>query len=112
LSSPSSFWFYYSKEGDGSLPSSFVFEKKKTTTVSHHLLLWFYCSKEGDGAKLPLLLLCWCCKEKKKTTTSITFFDGFIVKHGDGNYHRLFNGFAAKKMTATMSSPSFMVVVL
>jgi len=30
---------------------------------------------------------------KKKTTTSITFFDGFVAKKNDGNYHHLFRWF-------------------
>jgi hypothetical protein len=36
----------------------FVFEKKKTMAMRHHLPLWFCCTKEGDGNKLrsPSLL--------------------------------------------------------
>ncbi len=49
-----------------------------------------------------LILLWFCCneaiaffyggvvKKKKKTITSITFFDGFVAKNGNSNYHRLF----------------------
>ncbi len=32
----------------------FVFEKKKTTIMSHRFFLWFCCSEKGDGTKLPL----------------------------------------------------------
>ncbi len=54
--------------------------------------------------------------EKKKTTTIvfITFFDNFVAKKGNDNCHCLFwffGGFVVKKVTATMSSPSSMVVV-
>jgi hypothetical protein len=47
--------------------------------------------------------------KKKKTITSVTFFDGFVVKNG--NLH-LFGGFVAKKVMVAMSLPSSMVVVL
>jgi hypothetical protein len=32
-------------------------------------------------------------KKKKKMITSVTFFDGFVAKTGDDNYHRLFRWF-------------------
>jgi hypothetical protein len=46
--------------------------------------------------------------KKKMTTAVATFFDGFAVK----KWRPLpfFYGFAAKKVMATMSSPSYMVV--
>jgi len=50
--------------------------------------------------------------KKKTTTTSIIFFNMFVAKNGDGNYHRLFGGFTVKKVTVVMSSPSLKVVVL
>jgi hypothetical protein len=47
--------------------------------------------------------------KKKKMAASITFFDGFIATKWR---HVPFCGFGAKKVTAVMSSPSSMVVVL
>jgi len=35
-----------------------------------------------------------------------------LQKKSNGNYCSLFDGFATKKVTTTMLSPSFMVVVL
>jgi hypothetical protein len=45
---------------------------------------------------------------KKLTTTFVTFFDGFVAKKTDNNYHRLLRLFIAKKVMTS----SFMVVVL
>jgi hypothetical protein len=44
--------------------------------------MWWCYNDEGNGNKLF---------EKKKTTiTSITFFNGFVAKKGEGNYCHLF----------------------
>jgi len=59
----------------------------------------FFC---GGVAKL----------KKKITTISITFFNSFVAKNGNGNYRRLFGGFTTKKVMVVMLSPSFKVVVL
>ncbi len=36
-------------------------------------------------------------KEKKMTATSVTFFDGFVAKKGDGNYRHFFWWFCYEK---------------
>jgi len=43
--------------------------------------------------------LWWCLKKKrkKKTTASVTFFDGFVAKSGNDNYHHLFSWFCYEK---------------
>jgi hypothetical protein len=46
---------------------------------------------------------------KKKTTDVATFFDGFVARKW--RPPPFFCGFAAKKVMATMSSPSSMVAV-
>jgi hypothetical protein len=45
-------------------------------------------------------------------TTFITFFDDFATKKVMATVVAFFGGFVANKVTAAMSSPSFMVVVL
>jgi hypothetical protein len=47
--------------------------------------------------------------KKKKMTVVATFFDGFVARKWQ--HAPFFCGFVVKKVTATMSSPSFMVVV-
>jgi hypothetical protein len=48
--------------------------------------------------------------KKKKTTASVTFFDGFAIKKWRPS--PFFGGFVAKKVTATMLSPSSMVAIV
>jgi hypothetical protein len=47
--------------------------------------------------------------KKKKTTTTATFFDGFAAKKWQ--HLPFFCGFATKKVTVAMSSPSSMVTI-
>jgi hypothetical protein len=65
---------------------------KKATTMSCNLLMWFHYSKEEEDDNFCHLFQWLCCN---KMATCIYFC-----------------GFAAKKVTSTMSSPSSMVVVL
>jgi len=37
-----------------------------------------------------IVFFCGGVVDKKKMTTSVTLFDGFVIKNGNGNYHRLF----------------------
>jgi len=60
------------------------------------------------------LLVSFCCgsvvAKKKKTTTFVTFFDGFVIRNW--RVTPFLDGFVAKKVTTTMLSPSFIVVVM
>jgi len=47
--------------------------------------------------------------KKKKTTAATTFFDGFAARKW--RHPPFFCGFAMKKVTAAMSSPSSMVMI-
>jgi hypothetical protein len=87
-------FFCWSEEGD-TIITFFCLGfaiTKKAMTMSCHFLLWFHCSEEEKDDSFRYLLQ-WVCCEKMTTYT-------------------FFGGFATKKVMGTMSSPSFMVVVL
>jgi hypothetical protein len=65
-------------------------------TLFAHLFFSFFCGS--------------AILKKKKTTASVTFFNGFATKKWRPS--PFFSGFAAKKVTAALSSPYSMVAVV
>jgi hypothetical protein len=71
----------------------------------------FYCSEEGNNFHH---LLQWLCYKKMATVATFAFFWWFCCEEGDSSNVITFfcGGVAMKKVTITMPSPSFMVVLL
>jgi hypothetical protein len=63
-------------------------EKGNDNKCCHRLLIWLCYKEEGCVVFFSMFE-----KKKKRTTTSITFFDGFVVKKGNDSCHHLFQWF-------------------
>jgi hypothetical protein len=76
--------------------------------------LWHYFSEEGDDSYCRCLLLWWCSKKEENDNDSLPSPSSmaFLQKNATIIVITFLNGFVAKKVTITMSSPFPMVVVL
>jgi hypothetical protein len=100
------FSFYYSREGNGTKTRRK--KKQMATTTSVFFFFFFFVVAQSH------LLVSFCYAsivvKKKKTITSVTFFDGFVARNW--RLAPFFGGFAPKKVTTIMLSPSSMALVM
>jgi hypothetical protein len=89
--------------------------KKTMTSCWHCFLFWWCCNKEKDDnvAMRHCLLLWWCCNDKGDKNLLLSPSSmALLQKNAIIIAIALFSGFAIKKVTTTLPSPSSMVVVL
>jgi len=88
-----------------------VTEKNNTLTMWCCLLLWWCCNDKGDS-NLMLSLSFLCLRIKRRLQFPSPSLMALLQKKATTIVIAFFNGFVMKRVTATMSLPSSMVVLL
>ncbi len=119
------FWFCCNEKGDDNcyrhlfiyalnpkpFTFFFLFEKKKMMAMSCHLFMWF-CGFVATKKATVAWWWWWCCRKKKRRQLLSLSLMALLQKMATIITVAFFDGFAKKKVTVTMLSPSSMVVVL